>query len=73
MPLMSQMIQQEPNVLVRQLMAQIGLLRDRLMPAVVTARNTPRTHNNSATGPFSETGMYCDGQYKWKTCDILIM
>ena len=31
-------------------------LRDRLMPAVVTARNTPGTHNNSATGPLSETG-----------------
>ena len=29
------------------------------MPAVVTARNTrsPGTHNNSATGPFSDTGM----------------
>ena len=29
------------------------------MPAVVTARNTPGTHNNTATGPFSETGMRC--------------
>ena len=31
-------------------------LRDRL-PAVVTAMNTPGTHNNSAAGPFSEIGM----------------
>ena len=36
-------------------------LRDRLtcMPAVVTARNTPGTHNNSATGLLSETGTCC--------------
>ena len=34
-------------------------LRDGLMPVVVTARNTPGTHINSATGPFIETGMYC--------------
>ena len=34
-------------------------LRDRLKPAVVTARNTPGTHNNSATGPFSEIGLCC--------------
>ena len=25
------------------------------MPAVVTARNTPDTHNTLETGPFSET------------------
>ena len=36
-------------------------LRDRLMPAVLTARNRPGTHNNSAAGPFSETGMCCGG------------
>ena len=36
-------------------------LRDRLMQAVVTARNTPGTHNSSATGPFSETGLSCGG------------
>ena len=29
------------------------------MPVVVTKRNTPGTHNNSATGPFSETGICC--------------
>ena len=29
------------------------------MPAVVSARNIPDTPNNSATGPFSETGMCC--------------
>ena len=34
-------------------------LRDRLMLAVATARNTPCTHNNSATGPFSEKGVLC--------------
>ena len=34
-------------------------LRDRLLPAVVTARNIPGTRNNSATGPFSETGICC--------------
>ena len=37
-----------------------SLLRDRFMPAVVTARNTPDTHNNSAVCLFSEPGMYCD-------------
>ena len=36
-------------------------LRDRLMSVVVTARNTPGTHNNSATGYFSETGMCFGG------------
>ena len=36
-------------------------LRDRLMPPVLTARNTPVTHDNSATGPFSERGMNCGG------------
>ena len=34
-------------------------LRHRFMPAVMTARNTSGTHNNSATGPFSEKGMCC--------------
>ena len=31
------------------------------MPVVVTAMNTPGTHNSSATSPFSggETGMWC--------------
>ena len=48
-------------------------LRDRLMPAVVTARKTLGTHNNSATGPFSETGMCCSGKCKWKTREILII
>ena len=50
-----------------------SLLRDRFMPAVVTARNTPGTHNNSAVCPFSETGMYCDGKGKWRTDVILIL
>ena len=36
-------------------------LRDRLVLVVVTARNTHGTHNYSATGPFSETGMCCGG------------
>ena len=39
-------------------------LRDRLMPAVVTAGNTPVTHNSSATGPFSETGTCCGSKSK---------
>ena len=39
-------------------------LRDRLMQAVATARNTPGTHNNSATGPFREKGMCCGGEVK---------
>ena len=30
-----------------------SLLRDRFMSAVVIARNTPGTHNNSAVYPFS--------------------
>ena len=30
-----------------------SLLRDIFMPAVVTAMNTPGTHNNSAVCPFS--------------------
>ena len=34
-------------------------LRDRLMPAVLTARNAPGSHNNAATGPFSEKGKCC--------------
>ena len=33
-------------------------LQDRLVSVVTTAGNTPGTHN-SATGPFSETGMRC--------------
>ena len=36
-------------------------LRDRLMPAVMTASNTHGTHNNSTTGPFIETRMCCGG------------
>ena len=36
-------------------------LRDRLMTVVATARNTSGTHNNSATGPYSETRM-CSGE-----------
>ena len=46
------------------LTAEIGPVTSNLpsdMPAVVTARNTPGTHNNSATGPFSETGVCCGG------------
>ena len=34
-----------------------SLLRDRFIPAVVTARNTLGTHNNSAVCPFSEMGV----------------
>ena len=44
--------------------------RDRLMPAVVTARNTPGPHNNSATGLFSGTEMCCS-VYAWKVGKIL--
>ena len=42
------------------------------MPAVVTAKNTPGTHNNPAAGPFSEG---CAGMVnkKWKTPEILTM
>ena len=29
------------------------------MPVVESARNTPGTHNSSATGPFRETAMQC--------------
>ena len=36
-------------------------VKNRLMPVVVTARNAPRTHSNSATGLFSETRMCCGG------------
>ena len=43
------------------------------MPAVVTARHIPGSHNNSATGPFSETGMCCGGLSKCNTREILIM
>ena len=39
----------------------MSILRDRFTPAVVTAKNTPGTHNNSAVCPFNETGIYCDG------------
>ena len=31
------------------------------MHAVVIARNTPGTHNNSAAVPFSETRVCCGG------------
>ena len=63
MPMTSQMIQQEPNVRVRLLTAEIGILwrhiYETLMPAVVTARNTSGSHKNSATGSFGETEMCC--------------
>ena len=42
------------------------------MPAVVTARNTPITHNNSATGPFGETGMCC-GYYVTFVIWVLVL
>ena len=32
-------------------------LQDKLMPAVLTARNISGTHNNSATSPISEAEM----------------
>ena len=60
MPMTSQMIQQEPNVRMWLLTAGIGILwRHIYETAVVIARNTPGTYNISATGPFSETGMWC--------------
>ena len=36
-------------------------LQDRLMSAIMTPRNTPGTHNNSASGPCNETciSIYC--------------
>ena len=48
-------------------------LRDRLMQVVVKAKTTPGTHNNTATAPFSETGVCCYEKCKWKTREILIM
>ena len=35
----------------------------------VTARNTPGSHNNSATVPFSETGM-CNYATRYRLCDF---
>ena len=43
------------------------------MPVVVTAIHIPGTHNNSATGLFSEIGMCCGEKCKWKTHEVLIM
>ena len=52
------MIQQEPNFRLWVLTAEIGILWRHIYDIVVTARNTPDTHNNLATGPFSETGIW---------------
>ena len=60
MPVTSQMIE-HPRVTThgRGRRSVTSHLRSRLMPAVATAMITSGTHNNSATSPFSETGMCC--------------